>query len=120
MASLLRSNIQDFVQEVPVGQPIKVLEGKRGRLNLPHANQGWRIYLAYLAYLICYKKVYPSINLSVFLSICLSSICLSICMSVSICLSIYLPLYHIYKCVDVFVKCVYTRAFQRFPRWWQE
>ena len=56
MASLLRSNIQDFVQEVPVGQmlrvppavahppPSKVLEGERG-FNLPsvqHANQGWR------------------------------------------------------------------------------
>ena len=54
MASLLRSNIQDFVQEVPVGQmaqgtPFPCLPlffRKRGRLNLPtvqHANQGWRI-----------------------------------------------------------------------------
>ena len=59
MASLLRSNIQDFVQEVPVGQmaqgtPFRCppqqqgVRGKRGRLNLPslqHANQGWRIYM---------------------------------------------------------------------------
>ena len=57
MASLLCSNIQDFVQEVPVGQMaqgtpfgacrLKVLGGGKGEVNLPsvqHATQGWRIY----------------------------------------------------------------------------
>ena len=50
MASLLRSNIQDFVQEVPVGQmaqgtpfrcrgppPLKVLGGGKGQVNLPRS-----------------------------------------------------------------------------------
>ena len=70
MASLLRSNIQDFVQEVPVGQmaqgtPFRCLLwlGGGGRLNLPsvqHANQGWRIYIyvcVYVTHIYTYMHI---------------------------------------------------------------
>ena len=62
MASLLRSNSQDFVQEVPVGQmaqgtpfppPFRDLKRGKGRLNLPISSTPIRVGGYIYIYITC-------------------------------------------------------------------
>ena len=93
MASLLRSNIQDFVQEVPVGQslrvppfgacrgpPFKCQEGERGRLNLPsvqHATQGSADSYLYI-YIDTYVRVCMCIHTCECMYVCMY-VCTYVC-----------------------------------------